>query len=1622
MKAFLLGLLTIFWSQLAIGQTLYTFNGGGTTGNWNDASIWTTDPTGSTSVGARVPDATYNNVVVTNSFTVYVNAAVPTTGLSITIQKGGVLDLNNAAYTAANPAFPSLARLAGQGTLRIAAPYFPVVAANANDFDDINTGTVEYYNWPAGTMDLPQPASAQYNNLRLLNTTGTPTTTGTAFTALINNNLTINGNLSLTNTNYIKPNLPAIAGNLGGNVALNMGKVGVSNGRTLTVQGNVAIGGGTNLGVAAVTTTTVHTLNVGGNFVNNGTVNLHNGTTNDNQVVLLNFIGNNDATFACNGPTDLNIMQVNKGIDSQVLLNVTSSVNPQSANGNLRLNNLAEGDLLVLVNGVVKLNNNIVLPKIHNGATADTFFGVGTPSTSPTLWIAGATVSNNNANGLVVYGTYRISSGQFSSVTYDAMVIREDGQVLIEGGTTTVDKFRPSNTSATHRGSFIITGGLFDVVGTFASSFPSTYAARFAIPYNTQSLRMTGGTIRVQNPNNAAGVFHIGVDPNNAVVTGGTVEVVLTNTTTNASILTTAPLWNLNITKSSASGTSKAILNDITARFTAGATVVAQPLTVLNNFGIGGTNAATFDANSQNVNIQGNFTIATNGTYLPTTNTTTFSGSQNQLLTNNGTIGAAATPNTFYRWVMDKSAGTLTLGGTASTYTVSAGTTTAPGTLSLLNGVLNDGGKTINVLGNMVNSASHTSGGGTGSITMAGSTLQTISGNDLGVFGNLTIASTMANTAPVVAVTMTANISVSNTLNFANKHILAIGANRLSLTNVSTSTAITSDNGFDNFCFVQTSGNQSDLGLQKTYGGADNFTFPVGTGTKFAQAIVNLQLATSLAKYGQVSVSPVNAKNPFTTTANALKYYWKVRSVGFGTIPATAINMSFRLTSTDIVGTRTAYIPGRYNPVAWTQPNGAVGTGSPNANITFSSLSQFEGEFTAGEPGAFGTVTAYYSRTSGNWATASTWSTTSAAVASTPPSANNPVFIGSASTNVFHTVTVAANNASSGSLVIDRGSVMDIGTTTGHNFGALPDAKVGGSGRLRVSSTTATVTFPSGDFGSFLQENGGTVEYYTTSSNLTVPSSSGSLSLNSYRNLWLNASSGRTITLPDLNLRVFAQLKTGVANGATTYPGTVLLSATANGNLRVDSLVAVQAGALRYTNALARTLTADTDVRIDAGATLDVATSTATTVANTLTVGGSLTNNGILDFKVGTGAVNLNFVGGQSANFTGTTGTLTELYTLSMNKGTGQAAILNLDMAGTLTTPGSGWLTLTNGTLRYAKGAGSTLTIHNADSQYLIPDNAGLTVDAPGADVTIATTVTAPATGASAAADLKLAGQLKVMQGKLSIGTTTGLGNDLEYASAGTPTIRVGNGGTLYVNGQIRRTTANTNGSLRYDQSGGTVEIGGARAEVYQNNERGLLEVQGPGSIFRMTGGTLALRGTNTRPTIIGDLYLRPDSTVVTAGTVVLGNTTSSAVTVSVESLVPLYDVKVESGINATSTNTGLLTGLSPLNLKGSLTIANSNAYFNANGLNLNIDQDLVNNNASTNTGLTNGGFQPGTATQTTTFTRQGPGCAAAHEQCGQPDGIWWPGSQQLPTERHVPVGTQCSRHRHADHCQRHPG
>src|SRR5690606_32043898 len=105
---------------------------------------------------------------------------------------------------------------------------------------------------------------------------------------------------------------------------------------------------------------------------------------------------------------------------------------------------------------------------------------------------------------------FRITAGSFSSLGGEGTVIRYEGQYIIEGGTFTTEKFRPSTNPGAHRGSFIMTGGTFNAQGTKSNN---SYA-RFSLPFPEQVFIMSGGTINVSNPQNGGGApnggIHIG--------------------------------------------------------------------------------------------------------------------------------------------------------------------------------------------------------------------------------------------------------------------------------------------------------------------------------------------------------------------------------------------------------------------------------------------------------------------------------------------------------------------------------------------------------------------------------------------------------------------------------------------------------------------------------------------------------------------------------------------------------------------------------------------------------------------------------------------------------------------------------------------------------------------------------------------------------------------------------------------------------------------------------------------------------------------------------------------------------------------------------------------------------
>lgn len=1484
-KFFVLSLLLFFFFSFEIHAiTYFTFSNGGSSGNWNNANTWTTDPSGGVLIDSAVPG---NNdvVVILNGYTVNLTSNVSTTGLGIVINSGGTLDLHNFEFLA------SISNLSGSGTLRIGSGYFPTVVSNS--FSNNAVSLVEFDDF-SGTL----PMSIQYPNIAFVNNTTFNHTVTFANTSGYSFNIL--GNFTTQRTNS-------------GNLTVNFGSQ-AGNTINLTLSGNLNIGAGTTLGVGVFNAT--HQMTLRRNVANNGTIDFsNNGQYSGNTLGVMNtfFVGATNNAITCNGVTDLNSLNVDKGVGSDNILSVISS--------ELSYFKLfSNGVLINLDAGTLRLGSNIVLNRIRNGGNYD----LGSPATSPMLWIDGADV-NANGSPLVVYGKFRITAGSFTSIQGEGGVIREEGQYIIEGGTVTLEKFRPSNTASTHRGSFIMSGGTFNVIRAGSNG---AYA-RFSHPYPEQVFIMSGGTINVGSPQDGGGAanggIHIGVKPSNYSVTGGTFNAILSGGAPSFSISSTAPFYNLNILKTGGTPTT---VNLAGIGSLAGSITTAQPLTVLNDFIIEGANNPIFNPGSLDVIVKGNYTINAGATYAANSNNTILSGTSDQ------TFSSSMTAVTFMGGMtVVKPGRTLTLTGTTPSFNILS-------SLSISEGILNDGGKTINVLGTVSNAAIHT---GIGSITLNGTTTQTLSGDGTGVFGNLTL-----NNPSNPGVILTSNQSISGTLTLAGtgSSIFDIDIYQLALTSTSSGSLTTTGNGFSFSKMIRTSGRQSDGGIKRNFGNLLPFLYACGTPTAYAPVTIQFNVAPTT--YGDITVRPVASRHQFVNAGNTnnLELYWKISSVGISGIAATGVTHTFQYTDALVnpTGDDANYIPARYHTTAWNVINNMSQVNEASNQIFFNNVGYVDGDYTAGVFAAFGTVKVFYSKRSGDWSNITSgvtpWSNTShtGPDASTVPGPNDQVFIGDGVSN-NHTVNVLVNNQNAGSLVISGGSVLDVNTTNGHNFGVLPNTQVLGNGRLRISSASSLAEFPAGDFGNFIRAAGGTVEYYSTGAqDFTIPLVSASpsfLPLITYRNLSLSPANGRYISMPNQdetiygNLTISGQSATAVAR----------LNASSAKTLSIEGQLLIPGGTLQYQNNAAQTVTVEGNINIGAGAAFSVFGS-GTSVNNELTAAANLINNGVFDMANGARYSNVTFTGAQDASVTGT-GSITDFNILNVSKGSSSTPILNVNATAFSLSGSPSPLILNSGTFRLTSN--QTVVISNGQD-FNIPSNTRLSANGGTLQIT-----------GSDETDLLLNGTLEILNGAIYVGTTAN-DNNIEYASTGQPTIAV-SGGTLYVQSQIRRPTSSAQGALNYIQSGSSqVFVGISRAP---SNVRGVFEILNQGSSFSMSGGTLSLARSNNSTTI-ADFYLYPASYNVTGGTVEAG-TNVNAQTIDINTLSPLFNFAV-----AGPSNTARLEN-NPLILRGSMLIGAGNV-FNANSLNVSIAGNFTNLNTANNTGVVVGGYRAGSATQITTF------------------------------------------------------
>jgi hypothetical protein len=1157
-----------YWT-LGKSGTYYSYQ----TGDWNNPTTWTSDPSGTLQLGNTLPG--YNdNVVILSGRTVSISGAVAPLGaitptsMNVTINGGGILDLTTFGF--ANP----LSSLSGQGTLRLASAAFPSVITNT--FVNTGGGTTEYYN--AANFTLPI-AQVIYNNLSI-------NAPGIIATQL--SNFTLNGSLAVKQGTYqindnasVTPLTLTISGN-----------VIVSSGASLTVGNgitNPAIGVPA-LGPAATAYThyytSFHQVTVLGDFTNNGTVRFTNltypiynafpptlaGPTTGAASVF--FRGATNNTLACNGPTDFYNLILDKGVDQtySLIINASASANfrlfgantqtieaAATSNPNLRkalwirtgtltlqgqtsIPSLTEGttagatgsDYYIPANGALVIDG----PDVFVLSTADKYeevnatYGLVNAFTGQSNGVdvnSGA----SNASSIEIFGRLQINAGYLSTRESGGLITSNiaSGIVTINGGTVDAKQFLSSTGSAV----FTQGGGLFILRGLFQRT-PTAYTSIATLSDVTVS---TLNTARATDGITAGfGSFNLNNASNLFTMSGGTIKVydVCDATAPAKAIDILASIANCTVTGGTieidpTAGTviadpvlysiaTNAPFSNMVINQASGAAQVqltaAYPLTVLNNLVL---TAGTFNANGQNVTIGGNYSIALGTTYTTGVNTTIFNGTATQTFTVN--LAAALPLNNL---------SITTPAGIALNFAGTQNTINILGNLTLTAGTLFDNGNSIFVTGGTVfNSGLHT---GTGKISLNAAVAQTIDGN--GIFQNLELNNTNA-------VSLLANTTVNGTLTLSQNILFNINTHNLALGGAA---AILNASATR---YILTAGNAGDGGITKTFTAASKtFTYPFGKAA--GETPATIAFSTDPSAYGSINMIPINYQHPnVTVTTKSLKYFWRVTSSGF-TMGAGTVTHSYYYLGADVLGTESTYVAAQYTGASW---NTAATTSDVNTGLhafggipapagTFlNNIGFIDGDYTAGDnstdlPGptgpSFGVPKTFYSQASGLWSVPANWFWTAVpnGVATTNvgnivPGAldnviiqnNDSIYLMSPKINPTASV-LNPDIRSCANLTINKGSALDIGDNPGCSFKTVLSA-VGGNGNIRLTTNNvsgSTFLFPIGDFTAY-ETGGGYEEFYSTNN------TNGSIFIlppakSSYGAVILSPLGGSNIALPNV--------------------------------------------------------------------------------------------------------------------------------------------------------------------------------------------------------------------------------------------------------------------------------------------------------------------------------------------------------------------------------------------------------------------------------------------------------------------------------------------------------------------------
>jgi hypothetical protein len=1543
---YILVVLTIILSQnfRSFAVTWYTL----ASGDWDNASIWTLDPSGmlfnnpDNYTPTTSPTWATDNVVILSGKYVTVSSDSKTNNI-LTIY--GSLDFTTTTGH-------SFTEIRGSGKIYLAGDNFPAGTATHFITEGQGEGTVVYY----GTGDTLTTARTFYHvEVKMDNATDT---------LVLRSDYNINGNLTLTSGVFQVNDETATALNL--TVA----------GTTLVKSGTVFTVGSGNV---------VHNVTFEGNLTNNGTIDFANDAQYDcaaNGAVKVTFSGTSNNTLTCNGTTDFYRMFVDKGTNENYILSVLSTDNayfrlfgPVSGSACI---DPADGTggwerlPLVIYHGTLKLGSNVDIPRLGEYRT-------GTGAVEPyefhipygaRLWINGADVATSNAGGdwrgITISGTLQVSAGTFTnpSNTGGIAYLSDAGnppKLVITGGEILTTHLRQAG--ASERFSYIQTGGSL-YINTLSNCRDS--CAVFALPETDHVFEMSGGLIQIQAVNETStNGIHMLCDEGNYNVTGGTFEILLPTLDASGQpefeVNTTVPLYNLTLTESA--NPNSQIL------------VLQNDLTILNDLTIGAN--TEFDADGYGLSVGGDFIFEDGATYTHGNNTTSFIGASNSEIQVENT--SATAPLQFYNLEIVKdqysnpslfwNVELASPGRTAGTVPLRV-----TNTMLLTRGSFSTGTFDMQMYGDTLEITDGTITNDTdGKITLTGSITQhTLKGAYAASeqsFGHIDLDNTngviLLSDCKVTDITL----SAANTL-------FDLDIYNLEVTN--------SINGWSSTEYFATAGNGSDGGLTLHFTltgsyGSDELvaTFPVGSPTGYSPAEIYIDGydfgATSIS--GSVKVVPVDSRHPGAPTPppanSATAYYWVLEQSGFDAVPDDETIYRF-------------YVPGGvtiYGNAQGLIDNEWIRTDTDEAGLIRFNDSDYglvSGEFTSGNPGQFNNRRTLYSREAQwiaggyspmNWYDRNTWSETGhyGARASSAPQATDICVVG-----LGHRI-----NATTGANITIGQLVFSHDTTGASGFEDIPRVQVNGTSASTfafgkvvgtgmftqwiASSNNHTVT---GDFGDFANEKYSWYLFVAENDNVSLPTA-----YSVFPNVATETNSGGwhlTFTQDvhinyDLNPRGNSILLLNNGTSGDVYVGgSCYIGDWLDGKIQFPSTG----------NERTLTIMGDLDFTRYAGVgalpsnyrEIEVLNATPSSLEHTLIIGGDITQGvGILDlYNTGASANNaiLNLIGDNDGTFTRTGTEVTDLYRIELNKTVGKYFLFDDDFSlGGPTDSYPKALELINGNLQIADGD-VDLTLSSGGADFRIPSTTSLSIEGEAGDSAYIR-ISGSNTG------LYLDGTLTVSDNGNAF-FNGGTNNYIYYSASGNAQIDVYQG-ALRVGSQIRRSLYTEQGILKFHQLDDNSMIILGENDAPEGS-RGILEILNAGSEFtQIDDASITIVRQQTSPSL-ASLYLDPGTPDIGSGAgFVFGNaSTPASQSMGIYSSTDLQNVTLD---NTSGNDPAVEQWTGPLTINENLTIQ-SGTTFDANGYDLTINGDLTNSGTFTPNGNTTyfSGTDDQTITGSTTF------------------------------------------------------